>query len=93
MNQLLDAIAKAVLDVFELSAQPANIKEENESSGAASAMKKRADASTSTPSGSKAFPQLSISLIAPLVARLPGNVQGRILKVASQVMWYLVFMA
>ena len=89
MNQLLDAVARAVLDVFELS-QPANIKEESDPPGG---VKKRAESSvsgavgssSSSSSTSKPYPALSISLIAPLVSKLPGTVQGRILKVASQV--------
>ena len=88
MNQLLEAIARAVLDVFELSTSP-GIKEEPDQSGGSSALKKRTDSAAATPSSSvsaiKPHPSLSISLIAPLVSKLPGTVQGRILKVASQV--------
>jgi hypothetical protein len=89
MNQLLEAIARAVLDVFELSTTP-GIKEEPDQSGGSSALKKRAESAAATPpsvslSAVKTHPTLSISLIAPLVSKLPGTVQGRILKVASQV--------
>jgi hypothetical protein len=88
MNQLLEAIARAVLDVFELSTSP-GIKEEPDQSGGSNALKKRTESAAATPSSSvsalKPHPSLSISLIAPLVSKLPGTVQGRILKVASQV--------
>lgn len=89
MNQLLEAIARAVLDVFELSTT-SGVKEEPDQSGG-SALKKRAESAAATSSSSvsgsaiKTYPSLSISLIAPLVSKLPGTVQGRILKVASQV--------
>ena len=84
MNQLLDAVAKAVVDVFELSQPQMSVKEETDQSGAA--LKKRAEVtSSSMPSTVKPLPTASISLIAPLVSKLPSNVQGRILKVASQV--------
>jgi hypothetical protein len=90
MNQLLEAIARAVLDVFELSTTP-GVKEEPDQSGGSSSLKKRTEAAAATPSSSvsgsaiKSHLSLSISLIAPLVSKLPGTVQGRILKVASQV--------
>ena len=79
MNQFLEAVARAVLDVFELST-PTAIKEEADAPSAG--LKKRAESSA----GNKTCPSLSISLIAPLVSKLPGTVQGRILKVASQVL-------
>lgn len=91
MNQLLDAIARAVLDVFELS-QPMGIKEEGDSSNGSNALKKRTEASggsTVTGCSGKSFLASSVSLIAPLVSKLPGSVQGRILKVASQVCNFL----
>ena len=84
MNSFLDAVARAIVDVFELT-QPANVKEDSEGAS----LKKRADAaapSSALSSSSSRFPSQSISLIAPLVSKLPGSVQGRILKVASQVL-------
>jgi mediator of RNA polymerase II transcription subunit 12 len=84
MNQLLDAVAKAVVDVFDLSQPQISVKEETDQSGAA--LKKRAEVTSNSISPSvKPLPSTSISLIAPLVSKLPSNVQGRILKVASQV--------
>ena len=79
MNLLLDTVARAVLDVFELSSP--SVKEEYDSSSTTT--KKRNDSANST--ASKPFRTLSIALIAPLVSKLPGTLQGRILKVASQV--------
>lgn len=94
MNQFLEAVARAVLDVFELST-PSSIKEEPDQSGGSGSLKKRVEStSTAAPSSAsnsmahKTCPSLSISLIAPLVSKLTGAVQGRILKVASQV-WLL----
>lgn len=89
MNQLLEAIARAVLDVFELSTT-SSIKEDPDQGGSSSALKKRSESAATVASSvsatpAKTQPNLSISLIAPLVSKLPGSVQGRILKVASQV--------
>lgn len=94
MNQLLEAIARAVLDVFELSTT-SGIKEDPDQGGGTSALKKRTEsAATATTAVSatpvKTQPSLSISLIAPLVSKLPGSVQGRILKVASQVKFFFL---
>lgn len=97
MNQFLEAVARAVLDVFELST-PIGIKEEPDLSTGSSGLKKRTE-STATPAPSassstaKPYPSLSIPLIAPLVSKLPGTVQGRILKVASQVFFISLFIA
>lgn len=91
MNHFLEAVARAVLDVFELST-PIVVKEEPDQSGNNSSLKKRNEStgsSSNTPANNiplaKACPGISISLIAPLVSKLTGAVQGRILKVASQV--------
>ena len=78
MNQFLEAVARAVLDVFELST-PTSIKEEPDQSAASSGLKKRAESSataaTSSTSSSngKTCPSLSISLIASLVSRIARN--------------------
>ena len=93
MNQFLEAVARAVLDVFELST-PIVVKEEADQSGGNSALKKRSESagnsSTTSANASltKPCPSVSISLIAPLVSKLTGTVQGRILKVASQVSFF-----
>jgi len=68
------------------------VKDEYESAGSSSnTMKKRNDSAPNS-AGTIALHSvklpsrtLSISLIAPLVSKLPGTLQGRILKVASQV--------
>jgi mediator of RNA polymerase II transcription subunit 12 len=68
LNQWLDTVAKAAIDVFQLT-----------SSGAAASLdgkeEKRNSVRPSKPD--------SIWLVAPLVSKLPSAVQGRVLKVAG----------
>lgn len=63
LNQWLDTVAKAAIDVFQLtpSSNPHNEEKKNKH-------------------------QNSIWLVAPLISKLPSAVQGRVLKVAAQVL-------
>ncbi|XP_046669089.1 mediator of RNA polymerase II transcription subunit 12 isoform X4 [Homalodisca vitripennis] len=64
LNQWLDTVAKAAIDVFQLTAVTTN---------------------TDADSDKKSKSQ-SMWLVAPLVSKLPSAVQGRVLKVAGQVL-------
>uniref|UniRef100_A0A8C4N3C6 Mediator complex subunit 12L n=1 Tax=Equus asinus asinus TaxID=83772 RepID=A0A8C4N3C6_EQUAS len=66
MNNLLDNIAKATIEVFQ---QSADLNNNSSSSGMAS------------PSSSE---RRGVWLVAPLIARLPTSVQGRVLKAAGE---------
>lgn len=69
LNQWLDTVAKAAIDVFQLT-----------SGGATSGL----DGKEEKRSGLKPNKPGSIWLVAPLVSKLPSAVQGRVLKVAGK---------
>lgn len=72
LSQWLDAVAKAAIDVFRLNSPR---------SGSPRAEDAKKDTKNSKPHSYN-----SIWLVAPLVSKLPSAIQGRILKVASQVL-------
>jgi mediator of RNA polymerase II transcription subunit 12 len=69
LNQWLDTVAKAAIDVFQLT-----------SGGATSGL----DGKEEKRSGLRPSKPGSIWLVAPLVSKLPSAVQGRVLKVAGK---------
>jgi len=71
LNQWLDTVAKAAIDVFQLT------------SGGVSCS---VDGREEKRSGLRPSKPGSIWLVAPLVSKLPSAVQGRVLKVAGQVL-------
>ncbi|PNF33047.1 hypothetical protein B7P43_G16368 [Cryptotermes secundus] len=71
LNQWLDTVAKAAIDVFQLT-----------SGGATGGL----DGKEENRSGLRPNKPGSIWLVAPLVSKLPSAVQGRVLKVAGQVL-------
>ncbi|XP_054985697.1 mediator of RNA polymerase II transcription subunit 12-like protein isoform X1 [Sorex araneus] len=86
MNNLLDNIAKATIEVFQQSA-------DLNASGSGLGLFNPsglggADASSARPNGIKTFLSSSerrgVWLVAPLIARLPTSVQGRVLKAAGE---------
>ena len=102
MNLFLDAAARAIVDIFELCQPEGSVKEESDSTSVMAATHPgsvgvKGKRNESGPSGSSTSPRKSggpgpasaaqsITLVAPLVSKLPGSIQGRILKVASQVL-------
>lgn len=72
LSQWLDTVAKAAIDVFQLNA-PNTIQSQCDD--------KKPDATQI-----KGKQQNSIWLVAPLVSKLPSAIQGRVLKVAGQVL-------
>uniref|UniRef100_A0A8I3W4V1 Mediator complex subunit 12L n=1 Tax=Callithrix jacchus TaxID=9483 RepID=A0A8I3W4V1_CALJA len=88
MNNLLDNIAKATIEVFQQSAELNN----NSSNSGMSLFNPNsigsADTSSSRQNGIKTFLSSSerrgVWLVAPLIARLPTSVQGRVLKAAGE---------
>ncbi|KAF5914603.1 hypothetical protein HPG69_007989 [Diceros bicornis minor] len=88
MNNLLDNIAKATIEVFQQSADLNN----NSSSSGMGLFNPNGVGSTDTSSmrqnGIKTFLSSSerrgVWLVAPLIARLPTSVQGRVLKAAGE---------
>nr|XP_055106818.1 mediator of RNA polymerase II transcription subunit 12-like protein isoform X5 [Symphalangus syndactylus] len=87
MNNLLDNIAKATIEVFQQSADLNNSSNSGMSlfnpNGIGSA-----DTSSTRQNGIKTFLSSSerrgVWLVAPLIARLPTSVQGRVLKAAGE---------
>ncbi|KAF6120311.1 mediator complex subunit 12L [Phyllostomus discolor] len=83
MNNLLDNIAKATIEVFQQSADLNN----NSSNPGMSLFNPNGIGSTDTSSprqnGIKTFLR-GVWLVAPLIARLPTSVQGRVLKAAGE---------
>nr|XP_055107266.1 mediator of RNA polymerase II transcription subunit 12-like protein isoform X4 [Symphalangus syndactylus] len=87
MNNLLDNIAKATIEVFQQSADLNNSSNSGISlfnpNGIGSA-----DTSSTRQNGIKTFLSSSerrgVWLVAPLIARLPTSVQGRVLKAAGE---------
>ncbi|XP_070432468.1 mediator of RNA polymerase II transcription subunit 12-like protein isoform X24 [Equus przewalskii] len=88
MNNLLDNIAKATIEVFQQSADLNN----NSSSSGMGLFNPNGvgstDASSTRQNGIKTFLSSSerrgVWLVAPLIARLPTSVQGRVLKAAGE---------
>ncbi|MEJ1277562.1 hypothetical protein NN561_008479 [Cricetulus griseus] len=88
MNNLLDNIAKATIEVFQQSADLNN----NAPSSGISLFNPNgigsADTSSTRQNGIKTFLSSSerrgVWLVAPLIARLPTSVQGRVLKAAGE---------
>uniref|UniRef100_A0A8C8YV13 Mediator complex subunit 12L n=1 Tax=Prolemur simus TaxID=1328070 RepID=A0A8C8YV13_PROSS len=88
MNNLLDNIAKATIEVFQQSADLNN----NSSNSGMSLFNPSgigsADTSSTRQNGIKTFLSSSerrgVWLVAPLIARLPTSVQGRVLKAAGE---------
>ncbi|EDM14846.1 rCG50054, isoform CRA_a [Rattus norvegicus] len=88
MNNLLDNIAKATIEVFQQSADLNN----NASSSGMSLFNPNTigsvDPSSTRQNGIKTFLSSSerrgVWLVAPLIARLPTSVQGRVLKAAGE---------
>ncbi|EGV96700.1 Mediator of RNA polymerase II transcription subunit 12-like protein, partial [Cricetulus griseus] len=83
MNNLLDNIAKATIEVFQQSADLNN----NAPSSGISLFNPNgigsADTSSTRQNGIKTFLR-GVWLVAPLIARLPTSVQGRVLKAAGE---------
>uniref|UniRef100_A0A8C3X6K3 Mediator complex subunit 12L n=1 Tax=Catagonus wagneri TaxID=51154 RepID=A0A8C3X6K3_9CETA len=88
MNNLLDNIAKATIEVFQQSADLNN----NSSNSGMGLFNPNgigsADAGSTRQNGIKTFLSSSerrgVWLVAPLIARLPTSVQGRVLKAAGE---------
>ncbi|XP_069844855.1 mediator of RNA polymerase II transcription subunit 12-like protein isoform X2 [Dipodomys merriami] len=88
MNNLLDNIAKATIEVFQ---QSADLNSSSSSAGLSLFHPHgagNADASSTRQNGIKTFLSSSerrgVWLVAPLIARLPTSVQGRVLKAAGE---------
>ncbi|NXB33034.1 MD12L protein, partial [Eulacestoma nigropectus] len=81
MNSLLDNIAKATIEVFQQSAE-LNKNSSNSGIGLFSPHSVgNADTICSAPSSSE---RRGVWLVAPLIAKLPTSVQGRVLKAAGE---------
>ncbi|NWU18109.1 MD12L protein, partial [Cephalopterus ornatus] len=81
MNSLLDNIAKATIEVFQQSAE-LNNNSSNSGIGLFSPNSVgNADTICSAPSSSE---RRGVWLVAPLIAKLPTSVQGRVLKAAGE---------
>ncbi|NWS20748.1 MD12L protein, partial [Pachyramphus minor] len=81
MNSLLDNIAKATIEVFQQSAE-LNNNSSNSGIGLFSPNSVgNADTIYSAPSSSE---RRGVWLVAPLIAKLPTSVQGRVLKAAGE---------
>ncbi|NXG58703.1 MD12L protein, partial [Hemiprocne comata] len=81
MNSLLDNIAKATIEVFQQSAE-LNNNSSNSGIGLFSPNSVgNADTISSTSSSSE---RRGVWLVAPLIAKLPTSVQGRVLKAAGE---------
>ncbi|XP_064521712.1 mediator of RNA polymerase II transcription subunit 12-like protein isoform X2 [Pseudopipra pipra] len=88
MNSLLDNIAKATVEVFQQSAE-LNNNSSNSGIGLFSPNSVgNADTSNTRQNGKKTFLSSSerrgVWLVAPLIAKLPTSVQGRVLKAAGE---------
>ncbi|XP_045440042.1 mediator of RNA polymerase II transcription subunit 12-like protein isoform X2 [Pipistrellus kuhlii] len=88
MNNLLDNIAKATIEVFQQSADM-SISSSNPSTGLFNPSGiGSSDAGSTRQNGIKTFLSSSerrgVWLVAPLIARLPTSVQGRVLKAAGE---------
>ncbi|XP_048190738.1 mediator of RNA polymerase II transcription subunit 12-like protein isoform X2 [Perognathus longimembris pacificus] len=88
MNNLLDNIAKATIEVFQ---QSADLNSNSSNSGMSLFHPHgigNTDASSTRQNGIKTFLSSSerrgVWLVAPLIARLPTSVQGRVLKAAGE---------
>ncbi|XP_071609025.1 mediator of RNA polymerase II transcription subunit 12-like protein isoform X6 [Heliangelus exortis] len=88
MNSLLDNIAKATIEVFQ---QSADLNNNSSNSGIGLFNPNsvgNADTSNTRQNGKKAFLSSSerrgVWLVAPLIAKLPTSVQGRVLKAAGE---------
>ncbi|XP_065496636.1 mediator of RNA polymerase II transcription subunit 12-like protein [Caloenas nicobarica] len=88
MNSLLDNIAKATIEVFQ---QSADLNNNSSNSGIGLFHPNsvgNADTSNTRQNGKKTFlsscERRGAWLVAPLIARLPGAVQGRVLKAAGE---------
>ncbi|KAM4821379.1 mediator of RNA polymerase II transcription subunit 12-like protein [Thomomys bottae] len=88
MNNLLDNIAKATIEVFQ---QSADLNSNSSNSGMSLFHPHgigNADTSSTRQNGIKTFLSSSerrgVWLVAPLIARLPTSVQGRVLKAAGE---------
>ncbi|XP_054408807.2 mediator of RNA polymerase II transcription subunit 12-like protein isoform X7 [Pongo abelii] len=87
MNNLLDNIAKATIEVFQQSADLNNSSNSGMSLFNPNSIGS-ADTSSTRQNGIKTFLSSSerrgVWLVAPLIARLPTSVQGRVLKAAGE---------
>ncbi|KAM4040633.1 mediator of RNA polymerase II transcription subunit 12-like protein isoform 3-T5 [Anomaloglossus baeobatrachus] len=88
MNALLDNIAKATIEVFQQSAE-LNSSPNNPASGLFNAnCASRAETTNMRQNGKSAVLSSSerrgVWLVAPLIAKLPTSVQGRVLKAAGE---------
>ncbi|XP_017589904.1 PREDICTED: mediator of RNA polymerase II transcription subunit 12-like protein [Corvus brachyrhynchos] len=88
MNSLLDNIAKATIEVFQQSAE-LNNNSSNSGIGLFSPHSVgNSDTSNTRQNGKKTFLSSSerqgVWLVAPLIAKLPTSVQGRVLKAAGE---------
>ncbi|ELK33877.1 Mediator of RNA polymerase II transcription subunit 12-like protein [Myotis davidii] len=88
MNNLLDNIAKATIEVFQQSADM-SINSSNSGTGLFNPNGMgSSDAGSTRQNGIKTFLSSSerrgVWLVAPLIARLPTSVQGRVLKAAGE---------
>ncbi|XP_058517419.1 mediator of RNA polymerase II transcription subunit 12-like protein isoform X1 [Ochotona princeps] len=88
MNSLLDNIAKATIEVFQQSAELNNNSANSGLSLFNPSSIGSADTSSTHQNGIKTFLSSSerrgVWLVAPLIARLPTSVQGRVLKAAGE---------
>uniref|UniRef100_A0A8C9PYV4 Mediator complex subunit 12L n=1 Tax=Spermophilus dauricus TaxID=99837 RepID=A0A8C9PYV4_SPEDA len=88
MNNLLDNIAKATIEVFQQSADLNNNSSHSGMGLFHPSGNGGADTSSTRQNGIKTFLSSSerrgVWLVAPLIARLPTSVQGRVLKAAGE---------
>lgn len=92
INLFLDAVARAVIDVFDLL--PPNNREDAEQSVVnKKRMETQATGLASSLEGAQrsSFNNSSISLIGPLVSKLPSAVQARVIRTACQVVLFCCF--
>ncbi|CAH1781069.1 unnamed protein product [Owenia fusiformis] len=74
MSNLLENIAKATIEVFQQQTEPKGSNKDGSTNGNNGNKTSRNDQ------------EGSVWLVAPLISKLPGNVQGRVLRAAGQVL-------
>ncbi|XP_041119230.1 mediator of RNA polymerase II transcription subunit 12-like protein isoform X13 [Polyodon spathula] len=88
MNTLLDNIAKATIEVFQQSAELNSIPSPSRMGIFSPGYSGNTDSDNTQQCGRKAFLSLNerkgVWLVAPLIAKLPTSVQGRVLKAAGE---------
>ncbi|XP_063967745.1 mediator of RNA polymerase II transcription subunit 12-like protein isoform X1 [Lytechinus pictus] len=87
-NSLLENIAKATIEVFQLTPEDEQSSSKGgSSSGGGSSSRRSSGANQKGNQDSKSDPaNSSVWLVAPLISKLPSSVQGRVLKQAGNIL-------